>query len=191
MQRVLLSVMIAVFLLAACSGKENAPPPPPDARGLPGKRAEEVELLFAKAHVFWKGDTCTEPQEAVQILSEAIAKDPDFAAAWAFRGLAHSELGKREEAFADLTKAIRLDPRAEYYTDRGLASLRGGVFSAARRDLDYALKKDPRQYRAWNILGETALREGKAEQACAYYAKGCSNGNCEPLQQARSNGQCK
>jgi len=190
MRRNVLSVLIAVFLLAACTGKEPASSPP-DGRGLPGQRSQEVELLFAKAHVLWKGDSCAEPQEAVRILSEAIAQDQDFAAAWAYRGLAYSELGKREEAFDDLTKGIRLDPKAEYYAGRGLVSLRAGVFSAARRDLDYSLKKDPKQHRAWNILGATALREGNAEQACGYLAKGCSNGDCEPLQRARKDGQCK
>jgi len=185
-----LHLCLVVVLLAACSAKES-PPPAPDARGLPGKHHEEAELLFAKAHVLWKGDNCTEPQQAVQMLSEVIAKEPNFAAAWAYRGLAYSELGKREEAFEDLTKAIRLDPRAEYYADRGLVSLRAGVLSAARRDLEYSVKKEQKQYRAWNILGETALREGSAEQACTYFARGCSNGNCEPLQRARKERQCK
>jgi len=191
MRRDVLIVCMALVLLAACASQKDSAPSVPDARGLSGKRSEEVELLFAKAHVLWKGDNCAAPREAVQLLGEALAKDPDFAAAWAYRGLAHSELDKRDEAFEDLTKAIRLDPRAEYYADRGLVSLRAGVFSAARRDLDYSLKKDQKQHRAWNILGETALREGNAAQACEYYAKGCSNGNCEPLQQARKEGQCK
>jgi len=186
----MLSVCLAVVLFAGCAGKEPAPSPP-DGKGLPGQRPKEVELLFAKAHVLWKGDSCADPQEAVWMLGEAIAKDPDFAAARAYRGLAYSELGKREEAFDDLTKAIRLDPKAEYYTDRGLVSLRGGVFSAARRDLDYSLKKDQKQYRAWNLLGATALREGNVEHACQYLAKGCSHGDCEPLQRARKDGQCK
>jgi Tfp pilus assembly protein PilF len=186
----LLRVFLALVLLAGCAGKEPAPSPP-DARGLPGKRSPEVELLFAKAHALWKGDNCAEPQEAVRTLSEAIARDPDFAAAWAYRGLAYSELGKRDEAFDDLTKAVRLDPRAKHYTDRGLVSLRGGLLSAARRDLEYSLKKDQKQHRAWNLLGETALREGNAAQACKHYARGCSNGDCEPLQQARREGQCR
>ena len=190
MRRILSRVCLAVLLLAGCAGKEPVPSLP-DAKGLPGKRAEEVELLFAKAHVLWKGDSCADPQGAVRMLNELIAKDPDFAAAWAYRGLAYSELGKREEAFEDLTKAIRLDPRAEYYADRGLASLRGGLLSAARRDLDYSLKKDQKQHRAWNILGEAAQREGNTVQACEYYNKGCSNGNCEPVQRARKEGWCK
>ena len=191
MRRDFLIVCMAVVVLAACAGKKDVAPPAPDAKGLLGKRSEEAELLFAKAHVLWKGDNCAAPQEAVQLLGEALAKEPDFAAAWAYRGLAYSELGKRDEAFEDLTKAVRLDPRAEYYADRGLVSLRAGVLSAARRDLDYSLKKDHKQHRAWNILGETALQEGNAAQACEYYAKGCSNGNCEPLQRARKNGPCK
>ena len=186
----LLSVGLAVVLLAGCAGKEPASLPA-DVKGLPGQRPRDVELLFAKAHVFWKGDNCTDPQEALLILTEAITQDQDFAAAWAYRGLAYSELEKREEAFDDLTKAIRLDPKTAYYADRGLVSLRGGVLSAARRDLDYSLKKDQKQYRAWNLLGEVALREGNTEQACRYYAKGCSNGDCVPLQQARKDGQCK
>jgi tetratricopeptide (TPR) repeat protein len=189
MRRIALSVVAVVFALAACAGKE--PAPSPDARGLPGKRSEEAELLFVKAHALWKDDVCAEPQEAVRTLTEAIAKEPEFAPAWAYRGLAYSELGKREEAFDDLTKAIRLDPRAEHYATRGLVSLRAGGLSAARRDLDYSLKKDQKQHRAWNILGETALRAGNAEEACRHYAKGCSNGNCEPLQRARKEGQCK
>ena len=191
MRRDFLHFFLVLVLLAGCAGKAPAPPSPPDAGGLPGKRSEEVELLFAKAHALWKGDSCAEPQEAVRMLHEVIAEDPDFAAAWAYRGLAYSELGQREEAFDDLTKAIRLDPKAEYYAARGLASLRGGLLSAARRDLDYSLKKDPKQYRSWNVLGEVALREGDSAQACRYYAKGCSNGNCEPLQQARKAGQCE
>ena len=190
MLRALLRVCLAVFLLAGCAGKEAAQPLP-DARGLAGKRSEEVELLFAKAHVLWKGDQCANPREAVRMLNEVIARDPDFAAAFAYRGLAYSELGKREEAFDDLTKAIRQDSRAEYYTSRGLASLRAGVLSAARRDLDYSLQKDQKQHRAWNILGEAALREGNAGQACEYYDRGCSNGDCEPLQRARTEGRCK
>jgi Tfp pilus assembly protein PilF len=158
---------------------------------LPGKRSQAVERLFARAHALWKGENCAEPQEAARMLSEALDMDPDFAAALAYRGLAYSEMGKRDEAFDDLTQAIRLDPRAEYYAYRALASLRGGVFSAARRDLEYSLEKDRKQYRAWNILGETALREGNPALACKHYAKGCSNGDCEPLRQARGDGQCK
>jgi len=190
MRHNILSVFLAVFLFAGCADK-NLATSPPDVRGLPGQRSQEVELLFAKAHALWKGESCAEPQEAVRMLSEAIGKDPDFAAALAYRGLAYSELGKREDAFHDLTKAIQLEPRAEYYVNRGLVSLRAGLPAAARRDLEYALTNDRKQHRAWNILGDTALREGDAGQACGYYVRGCSNGDCEPLQRARKDGLCK
>ena len=189
MRHNILSFFIAIFLFAGCADK-NLTSPPLDVKGLPVQRSQEVELLFAKARALWKGDNCTEPQEAVRMLSEAIGKDPGFAAALAYRGLAYSELGKREDAFHDLTKAIQLEPRTEYYVNRGLVSLRAGLPTAARRDLEYALTKDRKQHRAWNILGDTALREGNAGQACENYVRGCSNGDCEPLQRARKDGLC-
>jgi len=185
-----LRFLLVLVLLAGCAGKTPAPSAP-DPGGLPGKRAPAVERLFARAHALWKGEVCSEPQEAAQLLSEALDADPRFAAAWAYRGLAHSELGQRDEAFDDLTRAILLDPKAEYYAYRGLASLRGGLPSAARRDLEYSLEKDARQHRAWNILGATALQEGNTAQACQHYARGCSHGDCEPLRQARKDEQCK
>ena len=177
-------------LLLSCAAAER-PAPQPDVRGLAGKRAEDVEMLFSKAHVLWKGDSCSNPQEAIRLLDEALAKDGEYAAAWAWRGLANSELGQREEAFDDLTRAIRLEPGAENYAFRALVSLRAGVLRAAYRDAEYSLKLNARQHRAWNVLGAAALSEEDQPRACANFAKACSNGNCDYLEKARSEGLCK
>lgn len=188
MRRIFVCFICALLFMSGCAGKEN--PPTTGGTGLPGRYSEEAELLFAKAHVLWKGDTCAEPLEAVRLLDEVIRIEPGYGAAWARRGLAHSELGNREEAFDDLTQAVRLEPTAEHYAHRALISLRGGALAAARRDLDYSLKKDQKQHRARNLLGMLLLREGDAAGACASFADGCSNGDCEPLQTARKEGRC-
>ena len=177
-------------LLVSCAGAER-PAPQTDVRGLAGKRAEDVEVLFSKAHVLWKGDVCADPQEAIHLLDEVIAKDGEYAEAWAWRGLARSELGKREEAFDDLTMAVRLEPSAVNYAFRALVSLRGGGLTAARRDAEYSLRMNGKQHMAWNVLGAAALREEDTQTACANFAKACSSGNCDYLEKARSEGVCK
>jgi tetratricopeptide (TPR) repeat protein len=189
-RRMLLVLVCLIFFPSGCA-ERAAVAPLPDGKGLAGKRSGESELLFAKAHVLWKGDACTDPEKAIRILDELVARDPDYGAAWALRGLARSELGEREEAFEDSTRAVRLDPTAEHYAYRGLVSLRAGALSAARKDLEYSLKKAPKQHRAWNLTGILALREGDAERACAAFDEGCSNGDCGPLSTARAEGRCK
>ncbi len=192
MRTVSAALIFLLFLLSGCGGSK-APPPASgqNVTGLTGRHSEEAELLFAKAHVLWKGDICSDPQEAVRLLNEVAAKEPDYAEAYARRGLAYSELGKREEAFEDLTKAIRLAPTTENYSFRALASLRGGAVAAAHRDVDYVLAKDAKQPRAWNLRGELARRAGNSEAACEYFNKGCSYGDCGPREAARKEGQCK
>ncbi len=46
--------------------------------------------------------------EAIALLDQALAKDPEFAEAWFARARAHRYLGMREEALEDLARTIRL-----------------------------------------------------------------------------------
>ncbi len=46
--------------------------------------------------------------EAVALLDQALAEDPEFAEAWFARARAHRYLGRREEALEDLARTIRL-----------------------------------------------------------------------------------
>ncbi len=185
------------FLIAGCGAKE-----PLEASGSNGAGEQsgaavvaaghpETERLVAQARALWREDICADPKEAEALLDQALEADPGYPPALALRGLARSELGRREQAFDDVTEALRHTPTAQMYAWRGLVSLRSDMPVAARRDAEYALQKDARQPDAWNVLGVLEAREGNSEKACAALERGCAGGLCRPLEAARKEGMCR
>lgn len=189
------------FALSGCglfSSSETTPPveeekPPLTGQVEPSTPSQEAETLYAKAHVLWKkgGDVCSDPAMAVHLLDQAIAIKPDYADAYMRRGLAYSEMGRDEEAFADLTQAIRLDPKADRYAYRGLGLIRQKNLGGARRDLDQSIKMNADQYRAWNFRGVVNVMEENDEQACSDFKTGCKNGDCTGFNAAKKQGICR
>lgn len=178
---------------AEAGGQETEQQRQADMAGLSGRYKPEAEQAFAEARVLWKrqlssladAEVCSDPEKAVTLLDKAIGLEPEYSDAYARRGLAQSERGKREEAFDDLTAAIRFEPKPEYYAYRALASIRGGDGRAAARDLAYSLKKQPEQSRAHNFKGVLELGEDNKTAACSSFTKGCSNGDCSFIEAAR------
>ena len=206
MQRAVLSLVACLLCAALASGcslfssPDAKPEPgttPPAAAQAPASdepsAAEEAETLFAKAHVLWKGggDVCSDPAMAVHLLDQAIALKPDYADAFMRRGLAYSELRNDEEAFSDLTHAIRLDPKPVRYAYRGLGLIRQENLAGARRDLDQSIELDSDQFRAWNLRAVVNVMEHKDDQACSDFNTGCKNGDCSGLNAAKKQGICR
>lgn len=186
--------LLAALALPGCSLLEQAkePPKPANPTGASGKYDPQAEQLFGKARVLWKnGETCSNPEAALEYLDEALKLEPDYPQALIRRGLALSQLGYADDAFDDLTRAVRLDPSAEAYLSRGICLLQQGNTVGARRDLDESLRLDATSYRAWNILGAVALKEGNDQEACDAFAKACSNGDCTAIDAARREKICK
>jgi tetratricopeptide (TPR) repeat protein len=52
-----------------------------------------------------------EYDEAIEDYNAALRLDPEFAAAYYFRGLSWSEKGEQEEASEDFRESMRLDPK--------------------------------------------------------------------------------
>ena len=185
--------LLSILALPGCSllEPEKMPPKPANPTGVSGKHDPQAEQLFAKAHVLWKGETCTDPEKALEYLDEALKIEPDYPQALIRRGLALSQLGYADDAFDDLTKAIRLEPSAEAYLSRGICLLQQGNTAGARKDLEEALRRDDRSYRVWNILGAVSLKEGKEQEACEAFEKACSSGDCAGIEAARREKICK
>ena len=128
---------------------------------------------------------------ALDYLDEALKLEPDYAQALIRRGLALSQLGYADEAFDDLTRAIRIEPSAEAYLSRAICLLQQGNTVGARKDLDESLRLDDASYRVWNILGAVALKEDKDQEACDAFEKACSNGDCTAIDAARREKICQ
>lgn len=182
----LLCLTVCVFA-AGCAGKNDAAPSEGAAKvAYSGQVGPEARQAYGEALALWPQgmsslagvERCLNPAQAVELLDRALQLEPDYAEAFVRRGLAKSELGAREEAFDDLTAAIRLHPTAEAYAYRGLVSIRAKDWRAAGRDLDYSLELDRSQSKAHNLKGVLALGQDDRSRACEFFQKGCANGDC-------------
>lgn len=186
-------ICIAVFMAAlcgACAGmaKPDSYAPPKDG----GTANQEAQRNFDHARILWKNqDVCSDPAKAIEYLDKAVALDPAYAEAYTRRAMAKSDLDEYEGAFEDATKAVRLAPTAQAYAYRGLIFMRSNNFRGARKDYDRSLELNSSQHQAWNFRGALGLLEGDKAGACSDFNKACGNGDCNGLQQARKNGDCK
>ena len=154
--------------------------------------ADTPELASIRA--LWQGARCGNPSEADARLTALLGAEgtpaPTATEALALRGLARSELGMKEEAFDDLTAAVRQQPVPRNYAWRSLALWRAGNGRGARTDAQYALRKDKSQTVAHMVLGLTELQDGDTAMGCAKLRTACEAGECSGLEEARAGGQC-
>lgn len=87
----------------------------------------------------------TDPAQQVRLLTQAVKKAPNLAAAWHSRADAYLALGKHKQAVADYTRALALTPKDPFrYYARALAYMQEHKYSLALPDLSKAIsfKKD-------------------------------------------------
>ncbi len=90
-----------------------------------------------------KGLKSTDPNEQVQIFTEAIALEPKNLDAYFYRGLAKHDLGDFNGAIMDYTKVIFYEPGADVYFNRGNSKYSLMDYSGAKEDFGNALKLAP------------------------------------------------
>lgn len=197
MMKKILSLFMLLFLVA-CSSSD--PAQPQDFLGLSSKRNQEAQLAFAKARLLWPSVTrmgnveyqrCTNPPKALELLTEAIRHEPSFAEAYAFRGLAKSEIDDHKGAIDDLNIAVRFSDNYRFLAFRALVLLRGKQVADAQKDLDASLSRESSQPYAWKIQGLLHEEEGKLEESCRAYKKACSYGDCSSWNRALKQEKCK
>lgn len=192
-----LSAVCALGLLSGCSLWEaDAPETPsaPPTRSVLSARVikPEAEQLHAKARVLW-GDTdvCSDPEKAIAYLNSALEIEPEYPDALLRRGLAFWQLGHPEDAFENLTQAVRLAPAPEVYAWRAQLLLDEGNLQGARQDAEHALRLNSGAARAHGVLGAVLLEEKKNPEACDAFARAARNGMPVFLERARDAGLCK
>lgn len=145
MHRKFLWLIICLLLLgagrlAAQTGAEECPPLPLGLTGGPFSYYVGVADNYASRQ---------RSGEAIAAYTCAINAAPDYAPAYARRGLAHTALGNDEAAVADFNQAIELDETLlETYINRGIFYTRAGNYALAIGDFTLAATLNPASTRA-------------------------------------------
>lgn len=136
--------VLAIGEVTPTPGAQPQPTQPP----APAEPLDDaaVEALFDQAlSAFQAGNF----EEAIRVMDEVLAADPENAEAWVVRGLAYGQQGDFERSIDDVTQAILLVPWAwDFYTFRGDAYAQAGEFNEALNDYGTALELNPRYEQA-------------------------------------------
>jgi tetratricopeptide (TPR) repeat protein len=135
--------------------------------------------------------------EALELLSRAVADDPAFYPAYSKRGWVYYKQAEYDKAIPDFGKAIELMPKGAYgasaYAGRGMSLSRKNRFETAIADLTQALRLNPNPPPELEVgihahLGKCLLAEGERQQAKNHYQRACDlgdKGSCKALQLPR------
>ncbi len=110
--------------------------PAPTPTSVPAAAKESAEEWFNKAYALCSSGICSDPQEAIEYLKEAIRLKPYFAEGYCVRGNAYYDLRQYKQAIRDYDEAIRLKPDdAVFYNNRGGAYIGSGNSKEGCRSL--------------------------------------------------------
>lgn len=90
-----------------------------------------------------KGLRSLDPNEQIQLFTEAISLDPKNLDAYFYRGLARHNIGDFNGAILDYTKVLFYEPSADVYFNRGNSKYSLTEYEGAKEDYANALKLDP------------------------------------------------
>ncbi len=122
-------------------------------------RADDFYLLASER--YRQGDIAG----AMQQLSQAVRANPNYAAAWATRGVMRYIQRDQQGAIQDFDQAIRLDPNyVESYVGRGLARSALGDKNGALADYSQAVERRPTYAEAWYNRGVLLYNLGKVQE---------------------------
>ena len=103
---------------------------------------------------------------AREYLTKALDLDAQFLTALKWRGIVNEELGNLDEALADFSAAISIDPsQADLYIRRSRALTKGDKFTDALADLQFAKRLDPKNARIALYLSRIYTKLGQADAA--------------------------
>ncbi len=124
----------------------------------------EIDPLRLEAH---------ELRSAVYAAMGRTADAKGFDAdAYCRRGIDCAQKGELDEAIADYSEAIGLNPKyAEAYNNRGFAYVGKGNFDQAIADLNEAIRLKPKYAKAYNNRGTAYAQEGEFDQAIADFTE--------------------
>lgn len=116
-------------------------------------------------------------EEAIILLTKALALKPNDLACLINRASAYFELGRYKEALADAQKAIKQDSKSSAAQQLvGTCHLQAGHYLNALPYLNQAVALEPRNFEALHYRGVTYQKLGKNELAAKDFAAALAQG---------------
>ena len=103
--------------------------------------AESGEMLRQVEDAMKAGRT----NDALMLASQAVATQPNNAAAWFLRGTLLARIGNHTNAISDFSRAAQLDPKPLVFQHRGVEHFRVGSFDKSVADFDKFIDLVPQQ----------------------------------------------
>jgi Flp pilus assembly protein TadD len=145
----------------------------------------------SRAVALWKKGKYTKPNQAINYLDKAIAKNPQFAEAYNNRGNAYRDLNQLQKAFADYNQAIRIKPNyVEAYNNRGNIYYDLKKYQLAIKDYKKSISLKPNYRLAYLNRGLAYHKLKQNNLACMDLKKACQLGDCKGLNWAKQNKIC-
>ena len=111
---------------------------------------------------------------AIADFGEAVRLEPNSFVPFVLRAIVYAGKGEPELAIKDYDRAIELNPRADFYNNRGNALRKTRAFDLAIADLDQAIKLEPNYSSAYWTRGLIYRDKGDKEKAADDYKKALS-----------------
>jgi tetratricopeptide (TPR) repeat protein len=141
------------------------------------ERALEIAPNSAEAQLAMGRSFPFEAPEHLTHLSRAIELDPKLGVAYESRAICLNNLGRPEEARADIEKALALLPDRDYtWVKSADTFIRLKDFEAAKKHLDRALEINPNFTLAFRMYGDVCLAQGSFAQALEKYTASLERG---------------
>jgi len=144
-------------------------PPNPKELGADPKDKIEVGNLLHRANMLWEAGRVG---EAIPVLRQLIAKEPDMVLLYAKLGRSLMMTREYPQAVVVLRKLVELNPdSAEAHFRLGVALVAAQNFAGAAPELESAVAKEPRWQQARLTLANAYIHSGHVAEAIQQYNK--------------------
>ncbi len=207
--------LLFAFLLTACGSKQDTSmvsPDAPDTSSAPTAstqtlQPEQTTIIFTNAELALVAQN--DASKTPSIEQDILFKDPEKNLALvntaleaekaspentvtllAIRSMLYSQLGRNDDAFEDITNALRQKANPKLYAIRSITLWRSGKFRGAILDADYALKKQKNLPMAHMAKGLGLFGNDQKTESCDWLEEACEAGFCYGLEYVKKEGSC-
>jgi tetratricopeptide (TPR) repeat protein len=131
----------------------------------------------------------TDWEKVIELTTQAIEEDPDYAWPYSVRGAAYNARGKYDLALADLDRADDLRPNhVAVLTNRAITYMKTGKYDKAEEDLDQVLLLQPNNVIGLVRMAELQSLKENVEDACTFLNQAVDRGfkDVELIERGRS-----